>query len=177
MNKAFYIVGIVFSVIFMGIISYYAEEVSDARWDYLDSMYSSYDYDYGYSSYNYSMFSDNDDDLTVEGGLWSLFFIFSFIAIDLLGLLKIKTTTVKVLSIIGLSLSGIFLLWDIVMILNPSGISFDEVQPGFAFYATVMLAFTIVGLVQSVRFQKRQQQPSVSTSASNTSEEKDLLDS
>jgi hypothetical protein len=175
MNKAFYIVGIVFSLIFMGIISYYAEEVSDARWDYLDSMYSSYDY--GYSSYNYSMFSDNDDDLTVEGGLWSLFFIFSFIAIDLLGLLKIKTTTVKVLSIIGLSLSGIFLLWDIVMILNPSGISFDEVQPGFAFYATVMIAFTIVGLVQSVRFQKRQQQPSVSTSASNTSEEKDLLDS
>ena len=175
MNKAFYIVGIVFSLIFMGIISYYAEEVSDARWDYLDSVYSSYDY--GYSSYNYSMFSDNDDDLTVEGGLWSLFFIFSFIAIDLLGLLKIKTTTVKVLSIIGLSLSGIFLLWDIVMILNPSGISFDEVQPGFAFYATVMIAFTIVGLVQSVRFQKRQQQPSVSTSASNTSEEKDLLDS
>lgn len=176
MNRALYIVGIVFSVIFSGVISYYADEVDNARWNsYYDSFssYSDYSYDYSY------MFNSDDEDLTVEAGLWSIFFILSFITIDLLGLLKVKTKTTKVLSIIGLSFSAIWLIWSFGMLSSPGSMSFDEVQPAWAFYATLMLAFTIVGLVQAVRYHKRKSQVVAKPTHQDTSvtETKDLLDS
>lgn len=158
MNKAFYIVGIVFSVIFMFVVGYYAEEVSDARLNYMFSDIfnsSSYGYDsYSYTSYS-SMYGDSYEDLTVEAGLWSIFFFLCFIAIDLLGLLKVKTKTTKVLSIIGLSFSGIFFFWNFGLLTSPGSMSFDEVSGGWIFYCMLMLAFTIIGLVQSVRYGKQ----------------------
>lgn len=176
MNRAFYIIGIVFSVIFAGIISHYADEVSDARFDMFWNDYSSYS-SYGYDDYSYSSYSSysNADDLTVEAALWSLFFFLCFGAIDLLGLLKVKTRTVKVLSIIGLSLTGIFLLWNFGVMSSPGSMSFDEVAPGWSFYAMVMLAFTIVGLVQSVRYARKQGSRGVSQEAPAAGS--DLLDS
>lgn len=173
MNKAFYIVGIVFSVILMIITFYYADEVHSARMDALwDDLYS---YDYGgYNSYSYSYSSyDRDNDLTEEAALWSVFFILSFIAIDLLGLLKVKTKTTKVLSIIGLSLSGIFLFWSFGVMSSPGSMSFDEVAPGWLFYCLTMTAFTIIGLVQSIRYSKK----GTASVAAQPQEAKDLLDS
>lgn len=172
MNKAFYIVGIVFSVIFLFLGAYYSEEVSSARWDSIFSSYSSFS-DYGYS-YNYD--SNLDEVYTVEAGLWSLFFFLSFCAIDLLGLIKIKTRTIKVISIIGLSLSGIFLLWTFGLLSSPGSLSFDEVYPAWALYCLTMLAFGIVGLIQSVRFGRRQTAVN-SDSLNNQQSNKDLLDS
>ena len=144
MNKAFYISGIVLSFIFLFVIGYYAGEVSSARFN---ALFSNYDY----GSYGYG-YNESYSDLTVTAGIWSLLFILIFIAIDLLGLIKIKTKTTKVLSIIGLSLSAIFLLWTFAVIASPGSMSFDEVAGGFGFYAMVMMAFSIVGLVQSIRF-------------------------
>ncbi len=175
MNKAFYIVGIVFSVIFSGVISYYSEEVSDARFDMYWNDYSSFS-SYGYDDYTYSSFSSsNHEDLSVEAGLWSLFFFLAFGAIDLLGLLKVKTRTMKVTAIIGLSFTGIFLLWNFGVLTSPGSMSFDEVAPGWSFYAMVMLAFTIVGLVQSVRYGRRQAAGAASQEVKT--ESSDLLDS
>lgn len=150
MNKAFYIVGIVFSVIFLIVTGYYSEEVSSAKWSsFYSSMYD-YDYlDYGYSSYDSS---SEYKDLTFTAALWSLFFFLCFIAIDLLGMIKIKTKTTKVLSIIGLSFSGIFLFWNFAVMASPGSMSFDEVSPAWGLYCLIMLAFTIIGLVQSVRY-------------------------
>ena len=173
MNRAFYIVGIVFSVIFLFVVSYYAEEVSSARMDELFNSFNSYSYD-SYSSYSSYYSSGMAESYTSEGAMWSLFFFLSFITIDLLGLLKVKTTTTKVLSIIGLSVSGIFLLWNFAVMSSPGSISFDEVAPGWIFYCLIMLAFTIIGLVQSVRYSKRiVSGSSVGVENSN----KDLLDS
>lgn len=175
MNKAFYIVGIVFAVIFSGVISYYSEEVSNARFDSFWNDYSSYS-SYGYDDYSYSYYdSSNDEDLTVEAALWSLLFFLSFATIDLLGLLKVKTRTVKVMSIIGLSLTGIFLLWNFGVMSSPGSMSFNEVAPGWSFYAMAMLATSIVGLVQSVRYAKRQAQGVTVKEQNDTSS--DLLDS
>ena len=172
MNKAFYIVGIVFSVIFLGITVYYADEVSSARFD---AIWDSYSYDYGYDSYSYGYSSyDEADDLTESAALWSVFFILAFIAIDLLGLIKVKTRTTKVLSIIGLSFSGIFLFWSFGVMSSPGSMSFDEVAPGWLFYCMVMLAFGIIGLVQSVRFYRA---PTAARNNGNNAVEKDLLDS
>src|SRR5690606_32169091 len=117
MIKALYIIGIVFAVIFIGVCGYYAEEVSDARLDYLFSSYNYSDYNYGsYSSLSYDSYSE----LTFEAGLWSLVFILFFIAMNLLGLIKVRTKTSKVLSIIGLSFSAIILFWDFAVLASPS---------------------------------------------------------
>lgn len=176
MNRAFYIVGIVFSIVFLFVGGYYAEEVDMAKWDsFYSSLSSSYDYGYNYSSYSYDY---RADDLTVAAALWSLFFFLCFIVIDLLGLLKVKTKTMKVFAIISLSLSGIFLLWDFAVMASPGSLSFDEVYPGWVLYCLIMLAFSIVGLVQSVRYHKSQLGGGVATSSTTSSNEtKDLLDS
>ena len=68
MNKAIYIIGIVLAFIFIGICSYYAEEVSSARFDYLFSNYNYSDFSYG----GYSSYDSSYRDLTSEAGLWSL---------------------------------------------------------------------------------------------------------
>lgn len=172
MNKAFYIVGIVFAVIFLFLGAYYSEEVSSAKWN---NFFNDYSYDYSSYDYSYSYSDSNlDDEYTVEAGLWSVFFFLSFTAIVLLGLIKVKTATNKVLSIIGLSLTGIFLIWNFIMISAPGSISFDEVYPGWVMYCNIMLAFSIVGLVQSIRFEKRNK---IVGNPAMTSERKDLLDS
>lgn len=123
-----------------------------------------------YSSYNtYSYGSNLSSSLTEEAGLISLFFFLAFIAIDLLGLVKVKTKTMKVMAIIGLAISGLFLLWNVAMLTSPGSLSFDEVGLGFMFYSLIMLAFCVVGLVQSIRFVKMKKNSVVSG--------KDILDS
>lgn len=172
MNKAIFIIGIVLAFIFIGVCGYYAEEVSSARFEYLFSSYNYSDYSYsGYSSYDSSY-----RDLTSEAGLWSLLFILFFVAMNLVGLIKVKTKTSKVLSIIGLSFSGILLFWDFAVIASPGAMSFDEVSPAWIFFALTMLAFAIIGLVQSLRFEKKRNQSST-VSSSVSRESSDLLDS
>lgn len=170
MSKVLYIIGIVLAVVFFILNGYYSGEVSDARFD---ALFSSYDYSYSsYSSYSYN---GSASDITVEAGVWSLVFILFFIAMNLVGLIKVKTKTSKVLTIIGLSFSGILLFWDFAMIASPGSISFDEVSPAWVFYILMILAFAIIGLVQSIRFSKKMM--NVVPSSSVSTESKDLLDS
>lgn len=154
MNKALYIAGIGLSVVFLMVIGFFIGEVQDARFDaLLDSM--RYDYN-SYSSYSsYSSGSIRANEATVSAGVASLIFFLFYIAMDILGMIKIKTQTIKVLSIIGLSFSGLMLLWNFSMMANPGSISFDEVGGVWGLYALVMLAFSIVGLVQSIKFGQR----------------------
>lgn len=172
MNKAIFIIGIVLAFIFIGVCGYYAEEVSSARFNYLFSSYNYSDYSYsGYSSYDTSY-----RDLTSEAGLWSLVFILFFVAMNLVGLIKVKTKTSKILSIIGLSFSGIVLFWDFAVIGSPGSLSFDEVSPAWVFFSLTMLAFSIIGLIQSIRYEKNKSQIN-SVSVSGSVENSDLLDS
>lgn len=167
MNKALYIVGIVFSVVFLLVAGFYIGEVASAR---ISSLFSNYDYGSYYSSYS-STINNEYKELTFSASLWSLFFFLVFITVDLMGLMKIKTRTTKVLSIIGLSISGIFLLWNFAVMFSDGGITFDEVGGAYVFYCFIMLAFTIVGLIQAVRFGKKGNQP-----AMVYNQAKDILD-
>lgn len=155
MNKAFYISAIALSFIFLCICGYYIEETSSARALESFSYYSSsYTDSYSYSSYN--IYEGLAENYTSEVALISLFFFLFFITTDVLGLLKVKTKTVKVLGIIGISLTGIMLIWDLLILSSPSSLSFDEVGGAFSLYSLTVLAFSIVGLVQSVRFSKNE---------------------
>jgi uncharacterized protein YneF (UPF0154 family) len=158
MNRALYIIGIVFAFVFFFVIGFFLVEADDAKW--LDS----------YSDFGTSLY----ERVTYRAGITSLFFFLSFIVIDLMGLLKVKTSTMKVMAIIGLSLSGIFLIWNFAVLSNPGAISFDEVAMGYLFYSLIMLAFTIVGLIQSVKYYFRQKSVAVVSGNQATG---DLLDS
>lgn len=152
MNKAFNIVGIVASVLFLIISLHYISEVNQVRIQELLESFSN-SYDYGYTTY--MSYGSEADDLTTEAGLISMVFFLLFVAIEILGLIKVKTATMKVLSIIGMSVTGIFLLWDFAVLSSPGAMSFDEVGVAWLLYCLIMLAFSIVGLIQSVRFEKR----------------------
>ena len=157
MNRAFYISGIVLSVVFIATCGYYANEISNAR---IVAVIEAF------ASESLMSFTSDYSELTQEAALVSLLFLAAFLVIDIAGLIQVKTTTTRVLSIIGLSFTGIMLLWDLLVLSSPSAISFDEVAAGFCLYALVVLAFSIVGLVQSVRFFRR-----------NSKDRADLLDS
>lgn len=149
--KALYIVGIVLSFIFLFVIGFFVAEVQSARF------MSYYDYDpYSYSGYGgYNSYTNYGEDETLLGAIVSFFFFAYFITAGILGLIKTKTKTNKVISIIGLSLSGIFFLWNLAVMFSPGSLSYDEVGGGFVFYSLVMLAFMIVGLVQAVKYAKQ----------------------
>lgn len=157
MNKALYIIGIIFSIVFLFIAAFYSTEVAAARFSYL---FSDYDYGSGYNSFS-STINNEYKELTFTASIWSLFFFLVFVAVDLLGLMKIKTKTTKVLSIIGLSISVIFLFWNFAVMFSDGGITYDEVGGAYIFYCMIMLAFTIVGLIQAVRFAKYGSQPAM----------------
>ena len=166
MNRAFYIVGIVFSLIFFFTCGFYVVAVEDAR--YVDFM------SYSYSSYNsLSYDSSISASLTEEAAYISLFFFLCFAAIDILGLVNVKTKTIKVMGLISVSITGLFLLWDFAVISSPSSISYDEVGVAFLLYCLMMLAFCIVGLIQSINYVHKQKKE-ITNNAKGTG---DTLDS
>lgn len=146
--KALNIIGIVFSVLLIGVAGYYIDEVSSAR--YL-SYYS--DYSYGSSS----------SSITEEGGVTTMIFFLFFVFLFIMNMVKVKTTSSKVFSIIGLSLTVLAMAWDGLMISSPSHISYDEVGPAWIIYGLITLAFTIVHLVQSVKYGRKLKQPQSDT--------------
>ena len=150
MNKALYIVGIVFSFVFFWISAYYVEVTGNVR---IMEMWSNYD---GYSGINtFSYYSSSASDLTTEAGLIALLFFVVYIFTEIMGLIKVKTKTSKVFTIIGIVLGGLFLLWDAAVLANPGSLTYDEAGIGFTFFTLITLAFSIVGLVQSIRFGRR----------------------
>ncbi len=132
--------------------------------------YSSY-YDYNFSSsYDQYSYNSSSDD-TMMAGIVSFFFFLYFISMFILGLIKVKTTANKVFGIIGLSISGIFFLWNFLVIFDPGAISFDEVGGAWMLYSLIVLAFSIVGLVQAVKYKN------LDRSGAITSGAQDILDS
>ena len=161
MNKVFYITGIVFSVVFMSVCVYYFQLAETAaNTEILISTGSYLDYAY----------SDSTANITTEAGLVSLFFFLFFLAADILGVIKVKTITMKVMGIIGIAITALFLLWDFLMLTSPGALGFNESGIGFIFYCLIALAFSIVGLIQSIRFSRPKQ-------AVPTNRNPDLLDS
>ncbi len=140
--KAVNIIGLVLVVVFFFVIGVYVNEVSSARWD-----------DYSFDSY--SLFSSRAADLTMEAASIMLVFVLFFIGAMIGNLVKVKTTTSKVMAIIGLSFSLLILLVTFVVLSSPSSLTFDESGGFHIIYGVICLAFFIVFLVQSVTYQKR----------------------
>jgi uncharacterized protein YneF (UPF0154 family) len=163
MNRALYIIGIVCAVIFFFVTGFYIAETVDAGFN------SIMRYDDPYMSY----YGVGRAEVTEEAAIVSIFFFILFMVIDLLGLIKVKTKTMKVMAILGLSFSGLFLIWNFAVLSSPGSMSFDEVGLAWLLYCMIMLAFSIVGLVQSAKYSKRLKQGAAGVNPT----ESDLLDS
>lgn len=140
--RALNIIALVLVFLMFAFTGYYINEVSRARW-------SSYlDFDYLYTS-------SRVGSITTEAVMVMLVFVLFFTAAYIANLVKVKTTTSKVMAIIGLSVSLLILLASFGVLSSPSGASFDESGGFYILFGIINLAFFIVHLVQSVVVLKR----------------------
>lgn len=143
------IIGLVLIIVAFAVIGYYVEEVSSARMSYWNS------YDWG----NYNYFSSASySTITTEAALVMVPFTIFFILAYIWNIIKVKTTSTKVLSIIGLSFSLLIVLINLLVLAEPGSASFDESGGFFIIYHIINLAFFIVLLVQSVKYENRKGQ-------------------
>lgn len=150
MMRAFFIAACVLSLVYIVAAAGIAVEVDSAGWSgprYYDqySVYDNYDY------YDASAYEDEADEYTRMGGIVSVFYMVISVVAFVLALLRIKTKTMRVVSIIGLSVSGLFFLWSILPLMSPSHVSFDEIAPAFIAAGIALLALDIVGVVHAFR--------------------------
>ncbi len=140
------IIGLVLVVVVLTVIGYYINEVNEAQWRY----WSSYDY----NDYNYYSYPDYSS-VTLEAALVMIPFTIFFVLAYIWNIIKVKTTTAKVMSIIGLSFSLLIVLINLLVLGEPGSLSFDESGGFFIIYHIINLAFFIVLLVQAVRYENR----------------------
>jgi len=142
--KAINIIGICLAVILFPVCVYYIDATSTARW-------ASWDWYGGYSSY----YGPSAADVTLEAAGISILFVGFFIYQSILNMTKIKTTTSKVMSIIAVCLMGIAFLVNLMMMASDGGATYDEGGAIHVFVSLIMIAFSIVFLVQTVNFGKK----------------------
>jgi len=151
MMRITYLLSILVSLFFCLMIFDYIVRVNDARNDQIYEMMNNYSSGAdSYSSYN-SYDDERDNRLTAEAGLMSLFFFLFFLALGILTLIKLKTKTMKIISIIGLALTLIMSAWSAVMMGSPGAISFDEVGVVWVLYAVIMLTFGVIGTMHAFK--------------------------
>ncbi len=147
--------GIVLSVVLFITTIILLEEVSRALWSDWDyNSYSSYGTNYAYR------------EMTFIANVTVLLFTLFFTTLYIVNLIKVKTVTTKVLSIIGLSISFIYLLASIGLLFDDA---FGDIGGIWCFYAMLGLALSIVFLVQTIKFQNKGR-------IVNLNKEEDLLD-
>lgn len=160
MMRAFFITTCVLSLIYIVAAFAITAEVDSAQdmafYEMLnDYSYDDYSYDDSYySSYEYSSadyYEEEAESGTRLGGIVSVVFMLLSAGVFLMALMKIKTKTMKVISIIGLSLSGLFMLWGFLPMSSPGGVSFDEVGGAFALAGIALLGLHIVGMIQAFK--------------------------
>jgi hypothetical protein len=156
MMRAFFISTVVLSLIYILAAFAIRDKVDTARtmswisYDYDDYSYDTdYSYDYGYDSS--SMYDEEAEEGTRMGGIISVLFMLISAGVFVLALLKIKTQTMKVISIIGLSLSGLFLLWGMLPLASPDSVSFDEIGAAFGLAGIALLGLHIVGMIHAFK--------------------------
>jgi len=147
--RAFFITTCVLSLIYIVGSFGIASQVQSYEW----MSYSSYDTYDSYDSYDpYSYdFEHEADEATQVGGVISVIYMLISAVVFMLALMKIKTQTMKIMSIIGISISGLFLLWAFLPMTSPGSVSFDEVGPAFALAGVALLAFNIVGMIHAFK--------------------------
>ena len=115
------------------------------------AMMSDYSSESSYGSSDFDMYHAEAAGETTMAGIVSLVILLFLESVFVLSLIKIKTKTMKILSIIGMSLTGILTVVLLGPITSPGGASWDEVGPIYILFGIVALAFSIIGTIHSFR--------------------------
>jgi len=126
-----YILSIVLSIVYGVVIVYFADEISGLRW------------------FAFEQARSVNEIASIVSEAFNLFYVLVFC----FTFKYIKRTTSLVISIIGLSIVGIAFLFNLAAIMN--GFWFDHLGIFLIFMTPVLLAFSIVNLVQAVIYNKR----------------------
>ena len=139
--KALYILALVIATVFGITIFYFLGSVYALR----RHMYTNWD------ASAFDRYYAEVVELTLQGAIVSIIFLVFFVVLFSFSIRLIKRTTAKVISIIGLSLTGLVLLLTILPTIDPRKISFDEFGPVLFLFDLVLIAFCIVNLVQAMK--------------------------
>ena len=141
--RALNIIGLALVFVMFIFAGYYINEANNERWMsyFQDDLFS-----YSYNSLG---------SITTEAIMVMLVFVLFYTAAYIANLVKVKTTTTKVMAMNGLSFSNIVLITCFGVLAEPRAMSFDESGGVFILYGIINLAFFIVLLVQSVVVLKR----------------------
>jgi hypothetical protein len=143
--RVFYIIGIVLAFFFIIIMAVGTVGTKKERYRY-SSNYDTFEYEYSTPAYVEST--------NIAVGISMVYFVFA-LTLYILSLVIVKTVTARVFSIIGLSLTLIMLIWGIIVLGNPTSISFDEVGGAWILYGLITLSIAIVGTAQAFQFHNK----------------------
>jgi hypothetical protein len=138
MIRLVFITSLVLSVALIMLSVSYIQKTGDARSEnYLDPEYD-----------DHFLISKSTpaEEYTREIGKISLVFFLFYIAAGTTGFIKLRA---KILSMTTVVLSMIMLVWDLVMIDSPGGISFDEVGVAWIVFALAQLVIAVIGIKQT----------------------------
>ena len=150
--RAVNIIFIVLSFFFLIVMTAGTFGTKSERDRYYERLSYSQDYDSGYS------YEDYGDPAYVKSTriavtMSFVFFVFSLTRF-VLNFLLVKTSTSRVLAIIGLVLTLALIAWGAMALDSPRSISFDEIGGAWILYAVVCLVFAIIGTVQAFSYYK-----------------------
>ena len=138
---------IIASFIFIVIYAIFIKTVSDAK---LEVLLDKLTYD-PYSTPRYADSFGDSIKLTRNAGIICMLFLLFYAMVGVITLIKLKTKTMKIISIIGVSFTAIMLIWDLLVISSSGAITFDEVGRTYILFGLMQLSFSIVGTVHAFR--------------------------
>lgn len=141
--KALNIIGIILGAGIFPLVYVYIEKVNEARWMGIDWPANIG----GQPLYN----GPTATEVTFEGATIVLLILIYFIFQNILNMVKVNRPTSRVLSIIGVSISGCFVVYTLLMLNSPANLSFDEGGQSFMLPGLMMIGFSIVFLIQYLR--------------------------
>jgi len=135
--KSLNIIGLITSIVLLGLTYYYMGEVDYLRW-----------WNNGGDSRLINSSSDKIGDLTFKIGIYSILFfsVLAYLFFKNKTLMPLKT--LSRLSTVGLVLTSLIFIYNIIMMLTPAHISFDEVGYAWLLYGVLSSIIFIIFILQ-----------------------------
>jgi len=140
MMRIFYGVSIALTLLLIGITFYFSSSIESVK----SEMFGTFE------NIDWDSIADRCDSLTAKAGMFSLVIMIFYELLHVFTLMKLKTTSMKVLSIIGLVITAAMLGFSILMFAFPGQVYFDEVVLAWYAYAVLILGYSIIGLIQAL---------------------------
>lgn len=124
--------GIIVSILFIPLIVYYAQWVNSIREEF--------------TIYFNPLLNDLQIKYTLEIGYWTIIATLCLLTIHILGIAMKNKRNNRTLSFIGIFISIIIFIWDLLMLSKPTSISFDEVYLVwilFSFLSAIIFFFQV----------------------------------